>query len=128
MLGWIRIYGHPCARPAGPARALTGDTKSKKRKENIWIEALKTNLIRTALKFLKKQKNSTPESPKDSHLGRRPGADIRCCGDHGFNLRNSRPSADSFGMTKIKVPALKHGSGIVSSSTIICDGNILDLW
>ena len=85
MLGWIRIYGHPCARPAGPARALTGDTKSKKRKENIWIEALKTNLIRTALKFLKKQKNSTPESPKDSHLGRRPGADIRCCGDHGFN-------------------------------------------
>ena len=59
MLGWIRIYGHPCAGPSGPARALASNRKSEKRKENIWIEALKTKLIRTALKFLKKQKNST---------------------------------------------------------------------
>ena len=64
MLGWIRIYGHPCAGPAGPARALAGNRKSKKRKENIWIQALKTKTIRTALKFLKTQKSSTPESPK----------------------------------------------------------------
>ena len=68
MLGWIRIYGHPCAGPAGPARALASNRKSEKRKENIWIEALKTKLIRTALKFLKKQKNSTPESPKYSRF------------------------------------------------------------
>ena len=64
MLGWIRIYGHPCTGPAGPARALAGNRKSKKRKENIWIQALKTKTIRTALKFLKTHKNSTPESPK----------------------------------------------------------------
>ena len=64
MLGWIRIYGHPCAGPSGPARALASNRKSEKRKENIWIEALKTKPIRTALKFLKKQKNSTSESPK----------------------------------------------------------------
>ena len=76
MLGWIRIYGHPCAGPSGPARALASNRKSEKRKENIWIEALKTKLIRTALKFLKKQKDSTPESPKYSHLGRRPDADF----------------------------------------------------
>ena len=64
MLGWIRIYGHPCAGPSGPARALASNRKSEKRKENIWIEALKTKPIRTALKILKKQKNGTPESPK----------------------------------------------------------------
>jgi hypothetical protein len=64
MLGWIRIYGHPCAGPAGTARALAGNRKSKKRKENIWIQALKTKTIRTALKFLKTQKSSTLESPK----------------------------------------------------------------
>ena len=62
------IYGHPCAGPSGPARALASNRKSEKRKENIWIEALKTKLIRTALKFLKKQKNSTPESPKYSRF------------------------------------------------------------
>ena len=33
-------------------------------KENIWIQALKTKTIRTALKFLKTQKSSTSESPK----------------------------------------------------------------
>ena len=61
MLGWIKIYSRPCAGPAG---ALASDTKSKRRKEDIWIEALKTKPIRTALKFLKKQKNSASESPK----------------------------------------------------------------
>ena len=63
MLGWIRIYGHPCAGPAGPARALASDTKSKKRKENNWIEALKTKLIRTALKFLKNRNIAHPNRP-----------------------------------------------------------------
>ena len=48
----------------GPAQAPGGDRKSEKRKENIWIKALKTKPIRTALKFLKKQKDSTSESPK----------------------------------------------------------------
>ena len=50
----------------GPARATAEirTRKSKKRKENIWIQALKTKTIRTALKFLKTHKNSTPESPK----------------------------------------------------------------
>ena len=63
MLGWIRIYGHPCAGPAGPARALAGNRKSKKRKENIWIQALKTKPIRTALKFLKNRKIVHPNRP-----------------------------------------------------------------
>ena len=79
------IYGHPCAGPSGPARALASNRKSEKRKENIWIEALKTKLIRTALKFLKKQKNSTPESPKYSHLGRTSDFDFCDTPDHGFN-------------------------------------------
>ena len=63
MLGWIRIYGHPCAGPAGPARALAGNRKSKKRKENIWIQALKTKTIRTALKFLRHRKIEHPNHP-----------------------------------------------------------------
>ena len=49
------IYGHPCAGPSGPARALACNRKSEERKENIWIQALKTKAIRTALKILKKQ-------------------------------------------------------------------------
>ena len=44
--------------PAGPARATV---QMQKRKQNIEIEALKTKTIRTALKFLKKQKKSTLE-------------------------------------------------------------------
>ena len=47
--------------PAGPARA---GIQMQKQKENIGIEALKTKTIRTALKFLKKQENSTLESTK----------------------------------------------------------------
>ena len=62
MLGWIKIYSHPCDGPP-PARALASDTKSKKRKEDIWIEALKTKPIRTALKSLKKQKIVHPNRP-----------------------------------------------------------------
>ena len=50
------IYGPRSTGPAGPGRAPFGITKSKERKENIWIEALKTKLIRTALKFLKNRK------------------------------------------------------------------------
>jgi hypothetical protein len=50
----------------GPAQAPGGDRKSEKRKENIRIQALKTKTIGTALKFLKKQKDSTPESTKHS--------------------------------------------------------------
>ena len=52
--------------PLGPARAIVEIRKCEKRKENIWIQALKTKPIRTALKFLKKQKDSTSESPKYS--------------------------------------------------------------
>ena len=44
--------------PAGPARATV---QMQKQKQNIEIEALKTKTIRTALKFLKKQKKSTLE-------------------------------------------------------------------
>jgi hypothetical protein len=62
------IYGPRSTGPAGPGWAPFGIIKSKERKENIWIEALKTKPIRTALKFLKKQKNSTPESPKYSRF------------------------------------------------------------
>ena len=43
------IYGPLSTGPAGPGRAPFGITKSKERKENIWIEALKKT-IRTALK------------------------------------------------------------------------------
>ena len=65
MLGWIRIYGNPCAGPAGPARALASNSKSGKRKENIWIQALKTKTIRTALKILENRKivHSNPLTP-----------------------------------------------------------------
>ena len=69
MVKYIMIYDHLCV---GPARTRPGDCrtveirKSEKRKENIWIQALKTKPIRTALKFLKKQKDSTSESPKYS--------------------------------------------------------------
>ena len=52
--------------PLGPARATVEIRKLEERKENIWIQALKTKPIRTALKFLKKQKDSTSESPKYS--------------------------------------------------------------
>ena len=52
--------------PLGPARrAIVEIRKCEKRKENIWIQALKTKPIRTALKFLEK-KDSTSESPKYS--------------------------------------------------------------
>ena len=53
MIGWIRVYGNPCA---GPARALASNNKSGKRKENIWIQALKIKTIRTALKILENRK------------------------------------------------------------------------
>ena len=87
MLGWIRIYGHPCAGPAGPARALAGNRKSKKRKENIWIQALKTKTIRTALKFLKTHKNNTPESPKYLQLWFSLVQTFGDSGDHACNRR-----------------------------------------
>ena len=48
------IYGPHSTGPAGPGRAPFGITKSKERKEGIWIEALEPNPMRTALKFLKK--------------------------------------------------------------------------
>ena len=57
------IYGPRSTGPAGPGLAPFGITKSKERKENIWIEALKTKPIRTALKFLKKQKIVHPNRP-----------------------------------------------------------------
>ena len=79
------IYGHPCAGPSGPARALASNRKSEKRKENIWIEALKTKLIRTALKFLKKQENSTPESPNYSQFQFSLVQIFSDRGDHAYN-------------------------------------------
>ena len=49
MLGWIRIYGHPCAGPAGPTRALASDTKSKKQKGSTVPAAyLERKHVRTA--------------------------------------------------------------------------------
>ena len=56
MVKYIMSYDHLCV---GPARATVEIRKCEKRKENIWIQALKTKPIRTALKFLKKQKDST---------------------------------------------------------------------
>ena len=49
MVRYIMIYDHLCVEIR----------KSEKRKENIWIQALKTTPIRTALNsWKKKQKNS----------------------------------------------------------------------
>ena len=66
MVKYVMSYDHLCVGPAGARRATVEIRKSEKRKENIWIQALKTKPIRTALKFLKKQKDSTSESPKCS--------------------------------------------------------------
>ena len=75
MLGWIRIYGNPCA---GPARALASKSKSEKRKENIWIQALETKAIKTALKVLGNRKivHSNPLSIRKLRLSH-----------HGLSLR-----------------------------------------
>ena len=65
MVKYVMSYDHLCVGPAragGPARATVEIRKLEKRKENIWIQALKTKPIRTALKSLKKQKDSTSES------------------------------------------------------------------
>ena len=56
-------------RAAGPARALASDRKSEKRKENIWIGALKTKPIRTALKFLKNRKIIYMNHPSIRYFG-----------------------------------------------------------
>ena len=103
MLGWIRIYGHPCAGPAGPARALAGNRKSKKRKENIWIQALKTKTIRTALKFLKTHKNSTPESPKYLQLWFSLVQTFGDSGDHAFNQSGASKSAETIILNQINL-------------------------
>ena len=62
MLGWIRIYGHPCAGPAGPTRALASDTKSKTEGRHLdWSFENKTHSNR--LEIPEKQKMVHPNRP-----------------------------------------------------------------
>ena len=108
------IYGPRNTSPLGPAQAVVGVRKSKKRKENVWVEALKTNAIRTALKLLKKQKNSTPESPKYSRF--RIGDVVTmaltlCEGPSRCITRHRRPQLAAGG-SLIGVSAAHHHLGI----------------